>query len=117
MILKNHGELFQRCEVNPTLTFEDVPYQAHSVEEDNIILKGPGELFQRYKKNPILTAEDWPYQAHSVFNPAAAIVNGITLLIDIIGHIAKKNILFYRSKLFCKVEVIRLILDIKELIL
>jgi hypothetical protein len=80
MILKNHGELFQRCEANPTLTFEEVPSQAHSVEEDNIILKGPGELFQRYKKNPILTAEDWPYQAHSVFNPAAAIVNGITLL-------------------------------------
>src|SRR5271157_5395657 len=91
MILKNHGELFQRCEVNPTLTFEEVPYQAHSVEENNIILKGTGELFQRYKKNPILPAEDWPYQAHSVFNPAAAIVNGITLLLDIIGHIVKKN--------------------------
>jgi predicted GH43/DUF377 family glycosyl hydrolase len=54
-------------------------------------MKGPGELFQRYKKNPILTAEDWPYQAHSVFNPAAAIVNGRTLLLDIIGHIVKEN--------------------------
>jgi len=31
MISKNHGELFQRCETNPTLTFEDLPYQAHSV--------------------------------------------------------------------------------------
>jgi hypothetical protein len=67
MILNNHGELLQRCEVNPTLTFEDVAYQAPSVEEDNIRLKGPGELFQRHKKNPILTAEDWPYWAHSVF--------------------------------------------------
>ncbi len=31
MISKNHGELFQRCETNPTLTFEDLPDQAHSV--------------------------------------------------------------------------------------
>ena len=45
-----------------------------------MIWEDHGELFQRYKKNPILTVEDWPYQAHSVFNPAAAIVNGITLL-------------------------------------
>ena len=43
--------------------------------------KDHGELFQRCEKNPILTVDDWPYQAHSVFNPAAAIVNGIILLI------------------------------------
>ncbi|AKB28968.1 hypothetical protein MSSIT_2249 [Methanosarcina siciliae T4/M] len=39
-----------------------------------------GELFVRHKKNPILTIEDWPYHANAVFNPAAAIVNGKTLL-------------------------------------
>jgi predicted GH43/DUF377 family glycosyl hydrolase len=42
--------------------------------------KDHGELFQRCKKNPILTVEDWPYMAHSVFNPAAALVDGIILL-------------------------------------
>ena len=36
--------------------------------------------FIRCKKNPTLTVDDWPYQASSVFNSAAAIVNGITLL-------------------------------------
>ena len=45
-----------------------------------MIWKDHGELFLRCDKNPILTVEDWPYQAHSVFNPAAAIVDGITLL-------------------------------------
>ncbi len=34
-----------------------------------------------YRKNPILTVEDWPYRANSVFNPAAAIVDGKTLLL------------------------------------
>jgi len=43
--------------------------------------KDHGELFQRCKKNPILTVEDWPYMAHSVFNPAAALVDGVILLI------------------------------------
>ncbi|AKB14015.1 hypothetical protein MSTHC_1023 [Methanosarcina thermophila CHTI-55] len=42
--------------------------------------KDHGELFKRNIKNPILTVDDWPYRAHSVFNPAAAIVNGTTLL-------------------------------------
>jgi len=42
--------------------------------------KDHGELFIRSKKNPILTAEDWPYKAHSVFNPAATIIDGTTLL-------------------------------------
>ena len=45
-----------------------------------MIWKDHGELFQRNMKNPILTIDDWPYRAHSVFNPAAAIVDGITLL-------------------------------------
>ncbi|AKB78131.1 hypothetical protein MSHOH_1648 [Methanosarcina horonobensis HB-1 = JCM 15518] len=43
--------------------------------------KDHGELFVRYNRNPILTVEDWPYQANSVFNPAATIVDGITLLL------------------------------------
>lgn len=43
--------------------------------------KDHGELFVRYNRNPILTVEDWPYQANSVFNPAAAIVDGVTLLL------------------------------------
>ena len=40
-----------------------------------------GELFVRHRKNPILTVDDWPYRANSVFNPAAAIVDGKTLLL------------------------------------
>ena len=40
-----------------------------------------GEIFERYEKNPILTVEDWPYPANSVFNAAAAIVDGRTLLL------------------------------------
>ena len=46
-----------------------------------MISKNHGELFQRWETNPTLTFEDLPYQAHSVFNPADAIVNGITLLL------------------------------------
>ena len=46
-----------------------------------MIWKDRGELFQRWEKNPILTADYWPYPAHSVFNPAVAIVDGITLLL------------------------------------
>jgi len=43
--------------------------------------KDHGELFVRSRKNPILTVDDWPYRANSVFNPAAAIVDGKTLLL------------------------------------
>jgi predicted GH43/DUF377 family glycosyl hydrolase len=43
--------------------------------------KDHGELFVRNRKNPILTVEDWPYRANTVFNPAAAIVDGKTLLL------------------------------------
>lgn len=39
------------------------------------------ELFRRHPNNPILSVEDWPYEANSVFNAAAAIVDGQTLLL------------------------------------
>ena len=41
----------------------------------------PPELFQRHADNPILTARDLPYSANAVFNPAAAIVDGETILL------------------------------------
>ena len=40
-----------------------------------------GDLFERHPANPILTAEDWPYPVNAVFNPAAAIVDGKTVLL------------------------------------
>jgi predicted GH43/DUF377 family glycosyl hydrolase len=39
------------------------------------------ELFDRHPANPILTVADWPYPVNVVFNPAAATVNGETLLL------------------------------------
>lgn len=39
------------------------------------------ELFHRHADNPILTAEDWPYPVNAVFNPAAAVVDGQTVLL------------------------------------
>ena len=39
------------------------------------------ELFQRHPGNPILTAEHWPYPVNAVFNPAAARLNGETVLL------------------------------------
>ena len=39
------------------------------------------ELFTRHPDNPILSVKDWPYAANSVFNAAAAMVNGKTLLL------------------------------------
>jgi predicted GH43/DUF377 family glycosyl hydrolase len=39
------------------------------------------ELFQRHPRNPILTCRDLPYPANSVFNPAAVVVDGETLLL------------------------------------
>ena len=39
------------------------------------------ELFHRHPDNPILTAEDWPHQVNAVFNPAAAAVDGKTVLL------------------------------------
>jgi len=38
-------------------------------------------LFHRYPQNPILKADIWPYPANSVFNPAATVVEGQTLLL------------------------------------
>jgi predicted GH43/DUF377 family glycosyl hydrolase len=40
-----------------------------------------GELFERYAQNPILTAADWPYPANAVFNPAAAVLDGETVIL------------------------------------
>ena len=38
-------------------------------------------LFRRSAHNPILTAADVPYPANSVFNPAAARLEGETVLL------------------------------------
>jgi len=47
-------------------------------------------LFDRYPGNPIIRNRDLPYAANTVFNPAAAIVDGETLLLlrveDMRGH-------------------------------
>jgi predicted GH43/DUF377 family glycosyl hydrolase len=40
-----------------------------------------GELFTRAAENPVLSASDWPYPMNSVFNPAAALYNGETVLL------------------------------------
>ena len=40
-----------------------------------------GELFERHDLNPILTAADWPYPVNAVFNPAAAFVDGETVVL------------------------------------
>ena len=39
------------------------------------------DLFRRHPGNPILTADDWPYRANVVFNPAAAELDGTTVLL------------------------------------
>jgi len=39
------------------------------------------ELFHRYEGNPILRPEEWPYPVNAVFNPAATLVDGETLLL------------------------------------
>ncbi|MHB1244644.1 MAG: glycoside hydrolase family 130 protein [Gaiellaceae bacterium] len=41
----------------------------------------PRELFHRHPANPILTADDWPYPVNAVFNPAAAVDGGETVLL------------------------------------
>jgi len=38
-------------------------------------------LFSRFRGNPIITAADLPYRANTVFNPAAAQVDGTTVLL------------------------------------
>ena len=42
---------------------------------------GRRELFGRHPGNPILTAADWPKPVNVVFNPAAAVVGGETVLL------------------------------------
>jgi predicted GH43/DUF377 family glycosyl hydrolase len=39
------------------------------------------ELFARHPSNPILTADDWAYPVNAVFNPAAAALDGGTVLL------------------------------------
>jgi len=39
------------------------------------------EVFRRHAANPILTAADWPYPVNVAFNPAAAVVDGETVLL------------------------------------
>ncbi len=39
------------------------------------------ELFHRDPRNPLLTAGDWPYPMNSVFNPAAILHDGETVLL------------------------------------
>jgi beta-1,2-mannobiose phosphorylase / 1,2-beta-oligomannan phosphorylase len=41
----------------------------------------PADLFTRHPANPVLTAAQWPYPINSVFNPAATVVNGDTVLL------------------------------------
>ena len=47
-------------------------------------------LFQRYVDNPIIQARDLPYRCNAVFNAAAALVDGETVLLmrveDMRGH-------------------------------
>ncbi len=40
-----------------------------------------GELFERHTLNPILTVADLPYAANALFNPAAAVIDGETILL------------------------------------
>jgi predicted GH43/DUF377 family glycosyl hydrolase len=45
------------------------------------VTDSPRELFHRHPANPILTAADWPYPVNTVFNPAAAQVDGETVVL------------------------------------
>jgi len=44
-------------------------------------MKSPQAILRRDPRNPILTRESWPYPVNAVFNAAAAIVEGETLLL------------------------------------
>lgn len=39
------------------------------------------ELFTRHPTNPILRADDWPYPVNTVFNPAAAQLGDVTVIV------------------------------------
>jgi predicted GH43/DUF377 family glycosyl hydrolase len=41
----------------------------------------PVELFTRFDANPILQGSDWPYPINTVFNPAATLVDGETVVL------------------------------------
>ncbi len=45
------------------------------------MLSDDTELFHRDPHNPLLSASDWPYPMNSVFNPAAVLHNGETILL------------------------------------
>jgi predicted GH43/DUF377 family glycosyl hydrolase len=51
------------------------------MQETNMDVRLCHELFTRHPDNPILSVKDWPYAANSVFNAAAVIVDGKTLLL------------------------------------
>lgn len=44
-------------------------------------MRAARELFQRHVGNPILTADDWPTPVNAVFNPGAALVDGVTVVL------------------------------------
>ena len=44
------------------------------------------ELFQRYEGNPIITSRDFPQMVNAVFNPAATVFEGRTLLLVRVEH-------------------------------
>lgn len=53
-------------------------------EPDAVAAGQPGsgaELFSRSPANPVLSVADWPYPASTVFNPAATMVDGETVLL------------------------------------
>jgi predicted GH43/DUF377 family glycosyl hydrolase len=45
------------------------------------VTAAPRELFVRDPANPILTAADWPYPVNAVFNPAAVLDGGETVIL------------------------------------
>src|SRR6476620_2781469 len=42
---------------------------------------GHGDLFLRARGNPLLTAQRWPHPVNAVLNPAATMVDGVTVLL------------------------------------
>ena len=57
------------------------------------------ELFRRYEGNPILRPEEWPYPVNAVFNPAAALVDGETvLLVRVEDRSGKSHLTAARSR-------------------
>jgi predicted GH43/DUF377 family glycosyl hydrolase len=46
-----------------------------------------GALFERHALNPILTVAHVPYAANAVFNSAAAVVDGETVILARVEHL------------------------------